>query len=125
MAGERSVAGNRPGKQVNNNNNNNKQEEVAQVRFSHQGNARAEGRKTAAGTCGAVRGGTRALTRPWSAAGRGGRGGRVVVLVREPPAPPAPQPGSHHGEQRAHFLFGDVTGQHGGWRGHASEQIYR
>lgn len=29
---------------------------------------------------------------------------------------------SDHGERRAHFPFGDVTGQHGGRRGHASDQ---
>lgn len=38
------------------------------------------------------------------------RRGRVD-LARELPAP---QRSSDHGEQRAHFPFGDVTAQHGG-----------
>lgn len=60
-----------------------------------------------------------ALTRPWSARRkRLKKRGEGVVLVRKPTAP---QPGSNREEQRAHFPFGDVTGEHGGWGGHASE----
>lgn len=63
------------------------------------------------------------LTRPWSARrNRLKKRGARVVLVREPTAP---QPGSNRGEQRAHFPFGDVTGEHGGWSGHASELEHR
>lgn len=51
------------------------------------------------------------------------RGGRrrehELVLVREPNPP---QPDGDHGEQRAHFPFGDVTAEHGGSRGHASDE---
>lgn len=121
-----SVAGRRFGKQVNNN----KHERGIDARGSRrcgsvtkETQGRTEGRQNSGGTSAKVRDCVLALTRPWSARRkmRKKRRGRVV-LVREPTAP---QPGSNHGEQRAHFPFDDVTGEHGGSGGHASDERYR
>lgn len=106
-----SVGGRRFGKQINN-----KQERGVDATGSRrcgsitkETQGRTEGRRYSGRTSAKVLDCVLALTRPWSA-GRKRRRGRVV-LIREPTAP---QPGSNHGEQRAHFPFVDVTGEHGG-----------
>lgn len=88
------------------------------MRFSHQGNAREDGSKAKTGSAPNPRAHPSMVREEEEAEEEGS-------TSCSGPRTTAPQPGSNRGEQRAHFPFGDVTGEHGGRSGHASDLGHR